>query len=217
MIARFTKHLGLVASLAVAVALAACSDSTKNPRLYVNLIWHQHQPVYTDPVGNFARGPWVRKHGVKDYYDMAATVAKYPKVHVSINLTPVLLMQLDRFYLQRLKDYVDLANDTMSDANAAAFLASNDGHVVTDPWLDMLVAPTPDPATMTDQQKAYFWRDIWSTFSISDPMLNRFPEYKALRDKRTAAQGADIAIRLATAGLDGPTGGFFDDDGTVPW
>jgi len=34
---------------------------------------------------------------------------------------------------------------------------------------------------------------------------------------RTAAQGADIAVRLATAGPDGPTGGFFDDDGTVPW
>lgn len=35
--------------------------------------------------------------------------------------------------------------------------------------------------------------------------------------RRTAAQGAEIAVRLATAGPDGPTGGFFDDDGPVPW
>ncbi|WP_433461309.1 SDR family oxidoreductase [Spirillospora sp. CA-128828] len=35
--------------------------------------------------------------------------------------------------------------------------------------------------------------------------------------ERTAEQGAAVAIRLATLGEDGPTGGFFDDDGPVPW
>ena len=34
---------------------------------------------------------------------------------------------------------------------------------------------------------------------------------------RTVEQGASIAVRLATLGPDGPTGGFFDDDGPVPW
>jgi NAD(P)-dependent dehydrogenase (short-subunit alcohol dehydrogenase family) len=34
---------------------------------------------------------------------------------------------------------------------------------------------------------------------------------------RTAAQGAAIAVALATLDDDGPTGGFFDDDGPVPW
>jgi NAD(P)-dependent dehydrogenase (short-subunit alcohol dehydrogenase family) len=34
---------------------------------------------------------------------------------------------------------------------------------------------------------------------------------------RTAAQGAAVAVRLATLGPDGPTGGFFGDDGPVPW
>jgi len=34
---------------------------------------------------------------------------------------------------------------------------------------------------------------------------------------RTAAQGATIAVRLATLGPDGPTGGFFNEDGPVPW
>lgn len=34
---------------------------------------------------------------------------------------------------------------------------------------------------------------------------------------RTPAEGARIAVRLATAGADGPTGGFFSDEGPVPW
>jgi NAD(P)-dependent dehydrogenase (short-subunit alcohol dehydrogenase family) len=34
---------------------------------------------------------------------------------------------------------------------------------------------------------------------------------------RTPEQGAAIAIRLATLPDDGPTGGFFDDAGVVPW
>jgi NAD(P)-dependent dehydrogenase (short-subunit alcohol dehydrogenase family) len=34
---------------------------------------------------------------------------------------------------------------------------------------------------------------------------------------RTAAQGAAIAVRLATLGEDGPTGGFFNDEGPIPW
>jgi NAD(P)-dependent dehydrogenase (short-subunit alcohol dehydrogenase family) len=34
---------------------------------------------------------------------------------------------------------------------------------------------------------------------------------------RTAAQGAAIAVTLATLGDDGPTGGFFDDEGAVSW
>jgi len=34
---------------------------------------------------------------------------------------------------------------------------------------------------------------------------------------RTVEQGATIAVRLATLPADGPTGGYFDEDGIVPW
>jgi NAD(P)-dependent dehydrogenase (short-subunit alcohol dehydrogenase family) len=34
---------------------------------------------------------------------------------------------------------------------------------------------------------------------------------------RTAAQGANIAVELATLGDDGPSGGFYDDNGVVNW
>jgi alpha-amylase/alpha-mannosidase (GH57 family) len=63
--------------------------------LYVMLMWHQHQPYYApDESGVFTR-PWARVHATKDYYDMAAILKDYPKVHVTFNLTPVLIRQLD--------------------------------------------------------------------------------------------------------------------------
>ena len=34
---------------------------------------------------------------------------------------------------------------------------------------------------------------------------------------RTTQQGATVAVRLATLPEDGPTAGYFDEDGTVPW
>jgi NAD(P)-dependent dehydrogenase (short-subunit alcohol dehydrogenase family) len=34
---------------------------------------------------------------------------------------------------------------------------------------------------------------------------------------RTVEQGAAIIVHLATLPPDGPTGGFFDDNGTIPW
>ena len=64
--------------------------------LYVAIIWHQHQPVYyQDPETGIYERPWVRVHATKDYLDMAATVSQYPNVHVTFNLTPSLIRQLD--------------------------------------------------------------------------------------------------------------------------
>ncbi|WP_182904910.1 SDR family oxidoreductase [Microbispora sp. H13382] len=42
-------------------------------------------------------------------------------------------------------------------------------------------------------------------------------DLNGFRGVRTPEQGAAIAIRLATLPDDGPTGGFFEDDGPVPW
>jgi NAD(P)-dependent dehydrogenase (short-subunit alcohol dehydrogenase family) len=33
----------------------------------------------------------------------------------------------------------------------------------------------------------------------------------------TVAQGAAVLVRLATLGVDGPTAGFFGEEGALPW
>ena len=72
------------------------------PALYIAWLWHQHQPLYRDPAVPDASGsyqyPWVRLHAIRDYYSMAALAAEHD-VHVTFNLTPVLLRQIDD-YLQ---------------------------------------------------------------------------------------------------------------------
>jgi NAD(P)-dependent dehydrogenase (short-subunit alcohol dehydrogenase family) len=37
------------------------------------------------------------------------------------------------------------------------------------------------------------------------------------RGTQTVAEGTDAIVALATIGADGPTGGFFDRNGPVPW
>jgi len=63
--------------------------------LYVAILWHQHQPYYKAD-GSYLM-PWVRFHGVKDYYDMVRILDDYPKIHQNFNLVPSLLIQLEDY------------------------------------------------------------------------------------------------------------------------
>lgn len=70
-------------------------------KFYFALMWHQHQPVYKDtsfqaPKASYIH-PWVRLHSIRDYYSMAAIAAEHPKMHLTINLTPSLLWQIEDY------------------------------------------------------------------------------------------------------------------------
>lgn len=78
-------------------ATAAPQPTAEMPAepLFLNLMWHQHQPVYfKDPETGVYAKPWVRLHAAKDYVDMAAILEQYPGVEATFNLTPSLLRQL---------------------------------------------------------------------------------------------------------------------------
>ena len=68
------------------------------------LMWHQHQPYYPDDVGGENPMPWVRLHGVKDYYGMALHLLEVPEMRCTINLVPSLLMQLRAYTDHRASD-----------------------------------------------------------------------------------------------------------------
>lgn len=77
------------------------SEFRVGPRLHLALLWHQHQPGYKDassraPQGSYSQ-PWVRLHAIRDYYSMAALVAEHPGVHLTTNLTPALLWQIEDY------------------------------------------------------------------------------------------------------------------------
>jgi alpha-amylase/alpha-mannosidase (GH57 family) len=60
-------------------------------------LWHQHQPYYPDDVGGENPMPWVRLHGVKDYYGMALHLLEFPEMRCTINLVPSLLIQIQGY------------------------------------------------------------------------------------------------------------------------
>ncbi|MBN1504406.1 MAG: hypothetical protein JW952_05010 [Candidatus Eisenbacteria bacterium] len=64
--------------------------------IHLALLWHQHQPRYErDPGTGEYLDPWVRLHCTKDYYDMAAMVSEFDGLRYSVNLTPVLMFQIE--------------------------------------------------------------------------------------------------------------------------
>jgi len=61
------------------------------------ILWHMHQPFYKNLVSGRYEMPWVRLHGIKDYYDMAAILDKYPDIKQTFNLVPSLLEQIEEY------------------------------------------------------------------------------------------------------------------------
>ena len=67
------------------------------PTIRVVLLWHMHQPYYKDLVTGVYRLPWARLHALKDYYGMVAMIEEFPRVHLTFNLVPSLLAQLEDY------------------------------------------------------------------------------------------------------------------------
>jgi len=74
------------------------------PQIQVVFLWHMHQPFYKDLVTNQYTLPWVRFHALKDYYGMVHLLEPFPRVRMTFNLVPSLLVQIQ-----------DYANDTAQD------------------------------------------------------------------------------------------------------
>jgi len=58
------------------------------------LMWHHHQPVYTDPETGQPALPWVRLHAIKDYWGMARLIERVDGMRATVNLVPCLLEQI---------------------------------------------------------------------------------------------------------------------------
>jgi len=68
------------------------------------ILWHMHQPFYKDLVTGEYILPWVRLHAVKDYYDMAAVLDRFPEVRMTFNLVPSLLLQIEDYVNNKVSD-----------------------------------------------------------------------------------------------------------------
>jgi len=89
-------------------------------RVTVAFLWHMHQPLYLDHFEKSYLLPWVRLHGLKDYYGMVALLREFPLVKMTYNLVPSLLQQLldyergtasERFQTLSLKPAAELTDE----------------------------------------------------------------------------------------------------------
>jgi len=71
----------------------------------VIFLWHMHQPCYRVPGLNYYILPWVRLHGVKDYYGMARILSRFDKVKSVFNFSGILLEQIMDYADNKAKDY----------------------------------------------------------------------------------------------------------------
>jgi len=63
----------------------------------VAFLWHMHQPCYRDPLDGNVALPWVRLHALKDYLGMVGLLEETPDVHVTFNLVPCLVDQIEAY------------------------------------------------------------------------------------------------------------------------
>lgn len=94
--------------------------------LYLNLVWHMHQPYYADDESGMIEMPWVYLHALKDYSEMLWYMRPYPQVKATFNLSPSLLVQLERYgdmhVNDRLLNLIRSKSDTLDSEAYALFI-----------------------------------------------------------------------------------------------
>jgi alpha-amylase/alpha-mannosidase (GH57 family) len=90
------------------------------PSTYLMLLWHMHQPFYKDLADNVYAMPWVRLHCLKDYYGMVAIMRDFPAVHVTFNMVPSLVLQIEDYAHDKAREPAyDLAFKAVNGMTAA--------------------------------------------------------------------------------------------------
>src|SRR6516162_4759323 len=163
------------------------------------LFWHQHQPYYPDDVAGENPMPWVRLHGVKDYYGMALHLLEFPEMRCTINLVPSLLCQLkaytergatDRF-LQISRKPADGLTESDCLFLLENFFMANPEHMIR-PYpryaeLHHRRAPgknTPREALRRFKEKDFRDLQVWFNLAWVHPLVfERDPELRAMLTK----------------------------------
>ncbi len=162
-------------------------------------LWHQHQPYYPDDVAGENPMPWVRLHGVKDYYGMAMHLREVPEMRCTINLVPSLLRQIQDYADHGATDQLLIASRKPADG-----LQENDALYLLDHFFmanpDTMIRPFPRYAelfyrrglgrnTAKESLRRFTERDlrdlqVWLNLAWIHPIVfERDGELLQLRDK----------------------------------
>ncbi len=169
--------------------------------LYIAFVWHMHQPYYRDDTTGSSILPWVRLHGIKDYYDMPALLAGFPDIHQTFNLVPSLLKQIqdyvennatDKSLALTLKPASELDQDDKMYLLRNFFMANWDTMIKPYPAYWQLLdrrGYSVSPNDLLNATRYYTTRDyldlqVWFNLTWFDPLFkNNDPFLKGLVKK----------------------------------
>ena len=173
----------------------------KDRPLHIAFLWHMHQPYYLDPISDRFVMPWVRLHGIKDYYDMVAILENFPDIHQTVNMVPSLVEQILKYTDSGATDeYMDLTLKPASEltVNDKIFILTN---FFSLQWDNMLfVYPryrdilerrgySPTPQALEKACRRFTTQDfldlqVWFNLAWFDPMFkDNDPFLKSLIEK----------------------------------
>ncbi|MCW8132698.1 MAG: alpha-amylase/alpha-mannosidase [Planctomycetota bacterium] len=167
----------------------------------VSIVWHQHQPYYKDLATGEMVLPWVRLHGIKDYYGMAKLVERCPGMRCTINMVPSLVAQLldyvERTATDTFLKHTEIPAEDLTEQHAVYVL----DHFFMAQW-DRMIRVHPRFAELLELRRFgrrpaknalpdFSTRDmrdlqVWFNLAWFHPLA--FDEYESLRELRKKAR-----------------------------
>jgi alpha-amylase/alpha-mannosidase (GH57 family) len=159
--------------------------------------WHQHQPYYPDDLSGENPMPWVRLHGVKDYYGMALHLLEFPEMRCTINLVPSLLLQLqgytDKGASDRFLDVARIDAGSLSEGDRLFlldhFFMANHAHMIQPfpRYFELLQRRAAGRNTASEAMRRFKERDfrdlqVWFNLTWIHPLV--FERDAVLRELR---------------------------------
>lgn len=142
-------------------------------KMKLAILWHMHQPDYRRPVTSDFALPWVRLHGIKDYYGMVHLLDQFPGIKMTFNLVPSLLVQLQQ-YREGGEDFYQKIFSKPADA----LLPDEIGFLVTHFFKvnrDHLIRPRPGYEALYRKKMNHLgrngepdWRNVFSVEELRD-------------------------------------------------
>lgn len=177
----------------------------------VALLWHMHQPFYQDLATGEHVLPWVRLHGLKDYWGMVALLREFPGVRLTFNLVPSLLVQIEAFARGEAQDrHLDVglrSADQLSEEDRAFcveqfFHAQRERMIDPHPrYAELLARRTVGSALSAKAQASLFSVDdlrdlqVWHKLAWVDPIyFDADPRVRSLVDKGYGYSEADKQV-----------------------
>jgi len=140
-------------------------------RVHVVLLWHMHQPLYRDPSTERYVMPWTRHHATKDYWGMVKMLEEFPGVHVTFNMVPSLVMQIEEYASGKFREPVfeltfrpvnELGEEEKAELLTWAFQVNRENMMQRWPRFVELYSRLREegPASVTENFGPRDWRDL---------------------------------------------------------